>query len=89
MSGPPGAGYPNGSGDTAEFPGVLPMFVGFTVTIPDGVTVTVERISFLTHNDITIAGAGSGLLTLETAGAEVQITVRTRPFVSPSTCRSC
>jgi autotransporter-associated beta strand protein len=71
VSGPAGAGYPNGSGDTAQFHS--PSFGPFTVTVPDGVTVTVENISFQTASEVTIAGAGSGLLVLETAGAEAQI----------------
>jgi autotransporter-associated beta strand protein len=71
VSGPAGTGYPNGSGDTAQFD--PPPVMNYTVTIPDGVTVTVERISFPAQNFVTIAGAGSGLLVLETAGADVQI----------------
>ena len=71
VSGPAGVGYPNSNVDTAQFD--PPPIANYTVTIPDGVTVTVERISFPAQNFVTIAGAGSGLLVLETTGAEVEI----------------
>src|SRR5688572_21247361 len=54
VEGPAGAGYPNGSGDTAQFG--TASAVHFTVTIPDGVTVTVERIDFPIFNHMTITG---------------------------------
>ena len=77
VSGPAGVGYPNGSGDTAQLS--PPTAPSFTVTIPDGVTVTVERISFQSAN-VTIAGTGSALLVMETAGAEAQITSMNATF---------
>src|SRR5262245_56298366 len=71
IEGPAGAGYPDSSDDTAHFS--TPGAAEFTVTIPDGVSVTVETL-ILQNARITIAAAGSGQLVLDTADAEARIT---------------
>jgi autotransporter-associated beta strand protein len=71
LEGPAGPGYPNGSGDTAIFGTLSNPHI--TITIPDGVTITVRRIGFSAANDITIAGAGSGHLVMDTSGGAALI----------------
>src|SRR5688572_22277892 len=62
-SGPAGAGYPNGSGDVALINAGTPF--GYTVTIPDGVTVTVGRLVIAPGSSSAIVGIGSALLVME------------------------
>jgi autotransporter-associated beta strand protein len=73
VEGPAGAGYPNAADDIATFHFGPINAPTFTVTIPDGVTITVGQISFLTVADITFAGAGSGQLVLQSPDGNARI----------------
>jgi autotransporter-associated beta strand protein len=73
IEGPAGAGYPNAAADIAMFHFGPINDPTFTVIIPDGVTITVGQISFLTIADITFAGSGSGQLVLQSPDGDARI----------------
>jgi hypothetical protein len=74
VEGPAGAGYPNLPGDVAVFD--KPLTTPRTVTIPDGATVTIGRLTAelgAFPNSLSIAAAGSGLLVFDNAGEDAVI----------------
>jgi autotransporter-associated beta strand protein len=74
VEGPAGAGYPNLPADVAVFD--VDPTAHRTITIPDGVTITVGRIEFDENSPnfgLQIARAGTGILVLDNAGEDAVI----------------
>jgi autotransporter-associated beta strand protein len=74
VDGPAGAGYPNQAGDVAVFD-VAPT-AGRTVTIPDGVTITIGRLEFdydSVHELSITAGGGAASLVFDNLGEDAVI----------------
>src|SRR5690349_16528873 len=64
VSGPPGLGYPNASGDIAMVSNVLS--ADRAITIPNGVTVLVAALVINEAEVVTIQAAGTGRLAFQT-----------------------
>jgi autotransporter-associated beta strand protein len=60
LSGSAGAGFPNAPGDGALFTNSVT--ANRTITIPNGVTITIGNLQIDDDNNITIASAGTGKL---------------------------
>jgi hypothetical protein len=74
VEGPAGAGYPNVAGDVAVFD--EPLTAARTITIPDGVTITIGRLTVTPSNaagQVTIARTGTGLLAFDNQGDDAVI----------------
>jgi autotransporter-associated beta strand protein len=66
QEGPLGAGYPNQPGDIATF--IERFTAPRTVTIPDGVIITIGHLTIREGSSLLIAAAGSGKLVIEADG---------------------
>jgi autotransporter-associated beta strand protein len=75
VSGSAGAGYPNAADDVAYLFNAIT--ANRTITIPNGVTITVGSLNFNDNNNYTIASSGSGKLVFDSAGPASDLVVAT------------
>src|SRR3990172_8282614 len=71
--GPAGLGYPNLAGDIAQFTNIIT--ANRTVTIPNGVTISVASITFDDNNNYLIAAAGTGNLIFNNGAGNATVTI--------------
>jgi autotransporter-associated beta strand protein len=71
VEGPAGAGYPNLAGDVAVIENAIT--AARTITIPNGVTITIGRLEIDEAEPLIIAGDGTGLLAFDNLGEDAEI----------------
>lgn len=71
VSGDAGAGYPDGTGDEAQFYNSIT--ANSTITIPDNTEITLGKLRFDDNNTYTVASVGSGKLVMDGLSNEAVI----------------